>query len=271
MIARVFMLIGMIQLTLYSGAQVRGVKESGATLNADSEASSTLAAQSRTEREWRDTIQNVSKQTINAIHVTFSCAAGAGRVQNDGNGSVDRVLQNATDHSIPPGGSYQARVFEAGDCKATTDAVVYDNDEVEGDPDKVDLIFERRRGAYQALPTVIPLLDEIAVGKSTDAEVIQILKGRISAHSNSGALKSGLTGEELTGESLVFGLAISLLQSQAWLQTPADSTPIRQPHLDELMQKRGMSLEQAHAFVTANKFREWQAELKDHLVSRGQH
>jgi hypothetical protein len=269
MIVRVLTLTGMLQLAACLGAQVVGVTETGAAKVTQTKATANVAGKPQVVREWQNAIQNVSKQEIEALHVTFSCTTEDGRVLSDDNGSVDRVLQNATNHSIPPGGSYQARVMEPGECTSRTDAVVYANDKAEGDADKIDLIFQRRSGAYKALFEVIPLLDEIASGKSSVAEVIQILQDKIRAHSNNGALTSGLSSEELTGESLVFGGTISLLQNHAWLQTPSDSTPNRQPRIQEVMKTNGLSLEQAHAFVTANKYREWQSLLEDHTTPQG--
>lgn len=201
-----------------------------------------------------------------ALHVTFLCTTADGRVHGDDNGSVDKLFQYETDHLIPPGGSYLSKVVEPGDCTSSADAVVYADGKVEGDADKIDLIFQRRSGAYKALSVVIPLLDEIASGGSSATEVIKVLQERIRAHSNGGALTSGLSPEEMTGESAVLGQTMSLLQNHAWLRTPSDSTPNRQPRIQEVMKTNGLSLEQAHAFVTANKYREWQSELKDHTT-----
>ena len=260
MLVRVLMLSGMLQLTVCLGAQVRGISETGAT---------DAAAEIHIVNAKRDVIKNVSGQKIEALHVTFVCTAENGRVETDENGGIDKVFQYDTDHLIPPGGTYVARVIEPGDCTAKTDAVVYANGEVEGDADKIDLIFQRRSGAYKALSVVIPLLDEIASGESSDAAVIRILRDKIGALSYHGPLTVGLSGGEMSGEDLVFGQTISVLKERGWLTTPSDGTPNRQPPVEELMQKNGISLEQAHALVTANKYREWQSALKDHTIAPG--
>jgi hypothetical protein len=230
---RVLMLTGMLQLTVCLDARVPGITESRATAATDTRATADLAGESRLEPEWLNTIHNVSKQEIVALHVTFFCTTEDGRVHSNDNGSVDRVLQNATDHSIPPGGDYQAEVREPADCTSRTDAVEFANGQVVGEADKIDLIFQRRSGAYKALFVVISLLDEIASGKSSGTEVIQSLQNEISAISNDGAINSGLSSGELTAESLVFGAAISLLQTHSPLQTPSDSTPDRQPRIQQ--------------------------------------
>ncbi|MGD0902567.1 MAG: hypothetical protein ABR924_06455 [Terracidiphilus sp.] len=258
MIMRVLILTGMLQLTVCLGAQVTGITETGAIAK--------TAAETQVQREWQNTIQNVSKQEIVALHVTFSCTTEDGRGLSDENGSVDKLLQFETDRLIPPGGSYLSKVIEPGDCTSRTDAVVYANGEVEGDTDKIDLIFQRRSGAYKALSVVIPLLDEIASGQSKASDIIATLRERIQARSNDRSLSFG----EITGEGVVFAGAISLLQNHAWLRTPSDSTANRQPRIEAVMKTRGISLEQAHAFVTANKFREWQSALKDHTTPPGE-
>jgi hypothetical protein len=255
---RVLILTGLLQLTVCLGAQVTGITETGAIAK--------TAAETQVQREWQNTVQNVSTQEIVALHVTFLCTTGDGRVHSDDNGSVDRVLQNATNHSIPPGGSYQAKVIEPGACTSRADAVVYADGKVEGDADKIDLIFQRRSGAYKALSVVIPLLDDIASGKSSAAEVVAVLQDKIRAFSGERDPSLG----DGYGVTLVFGGAISLLQNHAWLETPSDSMPNRQPRVDAVMKTRGISLEQAHAFVTANKFREWQLALKDHTTPPGE-
>ncbi len=256
MIARLFIVTGMLQLTVCASAQVRGITETGAI---------DAAAETGMVNAKRNVIKNVSGNKIEAIHVTFLCTTKDGRVQSDENGGVDKVLQYDTDHLIPPGGTYVAKVIEPGKCTARTDAVVYANGEAEGDADKIDVIFQRRTGAYQALSVVIPLLDDIASGQSEPSDVIATLRGNIQALSND----RSLSGEEITGEGAVFGQTINLLQTRAWLRTPSDGTPNRQARVEDLMQSKGISLEQSHAFVTANKYREWQSALKDHTTPPG--
>jgi hypothetical protein len=257
MIVRVLILTGMFQLTACLGAQVTGIKETGAIRPA--------ADEQQMAGEWRNVIKNVSGREIVALHVTFSCTTEDGRVHSDDNGSVDKLLQYETDRLIPPGGSYLSKVIDPGDCTSKTDAVVYANGEVEGDRDKIDLIFQRRSGAYKALSVVIPLLDDIASGKSPAAEVVAALQHKIRAFSEE---RNPSLGDGY-GITLIFGGAISLLQNHAWLRTPSDSTPNRQPRIETVMETKGISLKQAHAFVTANKFREWQSALKDHLTPPG--
>lgn len=255
---RLLIVAGVLELTVCLGAQVRGVTETGAT---------DAAAETRMANAKRNVIKNVSGKAIEAIHVTFLCTTADGRVQSDDNGGVDKVFQYDTDHFIPSGGTYVAKVIEVGDCTARTDAVVYADGQVEGDADKIDLIFQRRSGAYKALSVVIPLLEDIASGQSKASEVIATLQGNIQALSND----RSLSGEETTGEGAVFGQTINVLKFRGWLRTPSDDTPNRQPRIEDLMQTKGISLEQAQALVTANKYREWQSALKDNLAPRGQY
>ena len=256
MMVRFLIVIGMLQMTVCSGAQVRGITETGAT---------DAATETGIANAKRNVIKNVSGSEIEALHVTFLCTTKEGRVQSDENGSMDKVLQYDTDHFIPPGGSYLSKVAEPGDCTARTDAVVYTNGEVEGDGDKIDLIFQRRSGAYKALSIVIPLLDDVAAGESKPSDIIATLQRNIQTLPNDRSLSYG----EITGESAVFGQTINLLQAHAWLRTPSDSTPNRQPRIEELMHTKGISLEQAQALVTANKYREWQLALEDRTTRPG--
>jgi hypothetical protein len=262
MISRFLILAGMLQIAVGLSAQIAGITDSGASTRA--------ADQSQAEREWRDTIENVSRQDIVALHVTFLCTEGNGRVHRDDNGSMDKLLQYETDRLIPPRGNYVATVFEKGECKSKADAVVYVNGEVEGDPAMIDLIFQRRTGADMALSIVIPLLNQIASGKASSTEITNLLRERIQELSNGRAFTPPLSPGEITGESFVFGETINLLQVHAWLRTPSDSTPNRQPRIQEVMQKKNMSLEQAHAYVTSNKFHEWQSELAQRLSPQGE-
>jgi len=144
--------------------------------------------------------------------------------------------------------------------------VVYGDGDVEGDADKIDLIFQRRTGTYKALSFVIPLLDNIASGKSNAAAVIARLRESIQGLSNDRTLSSG----ETTGESYVLAGTITVLQTPGgWLETPSDRTANRQPRIDDVARKTGASPEQAQAFVTANKYREWRSALEDHTTPPG--
>lgn len=178
-----------------------------------------------------------------------------------------RYCSLATTIQFRPGGSFVSRVIEKGDCPARTDAVVYTDGNVEGDADKIALVFQRRNGAYEALSIVIPLLDAIGSGTSTAAEVSAEMQDKIHALSSNRSLSLG----EGQGGPCIFGSTYSVLRAPGgWLSTPSDGTASRQPPINELAKSKGITLEQAQAFVLANRFREWQLALKDHTTPPGE-
>lgn len=145
--------------------------------------------------------------------------------------------------------------------------MVYTDGNVEGDADKIALVFQRRNGAYEALSIVIPLLDAIGSGTSTAAEVSAEMQDKIHALSSNRSLSLG----EGQGEPCIFGSTYSVLRAPGgWLSTPSDGTASRQPPINELAKSKGITLEQAQAFVLANRFREWQLALKDHTTPPGE-
>lgn len=258
MISRVVLLLGLLQLPLPLSAQASGIRETGAVLAAKGDPSVT--------REWRNTITNVSGQEIVAIHVTFLCTLVDGQIQSDENGSKDNLLQLGMEPLVSPGEIYVAKVWEPGECSSHTDAVVYANNTVEGDEDKIALVFQRRDAAYKALLIVIPLLDEVASGKSTAADFIKELHTK--RFEPAGRKPSEA---EAYAHTLIFGAAISMLRDRAWLATPSDRTENRQRPIKEIMKSKGVSFELAQAFVTANKFREWRAALEGHTTPPEEH
>jgi hypothetical protein len=253
MMSRVVLLIGFLQLTLTSDAQVTGIRETGAI--------ATVAGDSTKTREWRNTITNISNKEIVAIHVTFLCTLTDGYIQSDDNGSKDNLLRFRQEPLAFPGEVFVAKAWSPGDCSSRTDAVVYANNTVEGDEDTIAMVFGRREAAYRALSIVIPLLDEVASGKSSVADVIRVLRTKRLEPAGRKP-----TEGEATADTIIFGGTIGLLENHAWLETPSDRTESRQRPIEELMKTKGMSLEQAHALVTANKYREWRAALEGHTT-----
>jgi hypothetical protein len=208
---------------------------------------------------WQDIIQNHSASPIVALHATFSCNEEDGSRHTDINGSMDSIFQFGHDSAIPPGGSYAASVFGHAQCSGNAvDVVIFADGHIEGDVQKANAMYQRRRGAYMALTITIPLLNTIASQGATPQDVIQILQDRSKTLSND----KTLSGEETVGESFVFSTTITLLKSQFTVRTPSDFTPNRQPHIKDLAKEKNISLQQAHAAVLMNKFMEWKSALE---------
>jgi hypothetical protein len=205
----------------------------------------------------KEVIENHGSSSLVAFHATFHCGRH-GNVFYD----HDPLHFYGKDNAISPEGSFEIQAADPGRCPGGIDAAIFADGHTEGNPAEVDAIFQKRRGTYEAIGLVLPLLDDMAANKRTAAQVVTALRDLDATVRKD----STLDGFERFGMILFFDrLSGTIDTPQGVLPTPTDRTGQGRPTYREVAAKQNITMEQAQATVIAKKLREWRSDLKDFL------
>jgi hypothetical protein len=142
------------------------------------------------------------------------------------------------------------------------DAVIFSDGHSEGDQQGVNDIYERRRGVYDAIIKVLPLLDTIATQGASPTDVADTIHRLYQSLPNDRTI----TGGERLGQGQVYQSIETLLRSQkdiGGLYDPTKYPP--QPSIDEVAKVNGIPREQAHAIVLSTKYQGLKALVEANL------
>jgi hypothetical protein len=217
---------------------------------------------SHTLEGWKIRVDNQYTASIVAIHVYLRCPTTAEHARFGYQFQYDHLFNYGSDKPIAPGGFVELPLPKAPtDCAGGLDAVVFADGHTNGDPEAVQDIYRRRRGIAEALSFALPLVGQVALTKLEPGEAAKALRDKSKTES----LDSSKSGSERLGERYVLLLVARLLEKQHDLLVPSDSTPKKQAGIDETMQTRQMTSEEAHATVLKRKLEEWESDLQGKL------
>jgi hypothetical protein len=249
-------LLALSFMSLSVQAQITSVKESSATQ------SGSLG------NTWQEAIENHGSSSIVALRTAFRCLLKSKRKQKFALQGIVVNVRDALGESysrsvrpIPPGGAVDLSAQDPSQCSGGVDAVIFSDGHSEGDPDSVSALYQRRRGIYSGLTEALQLLDTIANHGANPKDVADIASRR----SDSVGRDQTVDIEERMGQRQLYTRLESLLRSQMDMGVPSDSTPYRQPSIEEVAKANGIPREQAHAIVISKKFQEWKADLEGNL------
>ncbi len=204
--------------------------------------------------QWLEHVHNGGSSPVEALFSSFSCS--------DRGGLSGRVLDSrfnyAGDRSISPAGSSEVAADDPSDCSGGIKAAVFSDGHVEGSYEGLRQIFDQRKGAYEGLGVVIPLLNEVAEGQRTTPQLIGALQSPMNK------LSSVHTPEADGCRFIYFFLKVDWSTQSGELFVPSDGTPANGPDVNEVMKTQRVSLEQARAIVLSRKLKEWRSALEGH-------
>jgi hypothetical protein len=205
---------------------------------------------------WREMIENHSASSTVAMRTTFR--------QRTGNTSIvvawDSVTNYGTTPRIPTGGVGYLFAQDPSKFSGGVDTVIFSDGHSEGDPQGVNQIYERRRADYKAVAQVLPLLDKIVNQEASPTEVADTIH-RFPIP-NDQTISQG----EREGLQQVYMGVESLLRRQGDITGLYD--PTKYPpdqRIEEVTKDKGIPREQAHAIVIRQKYRRFEAFLRDNL------
>jgi hypothetical protein len=214
---------------------------------------------------WQAVIQNHGSSAVMAMRTTFREQPG---IMKDGsiNTAVVVVYDSVTHYGpfppIAPGGTAERAAQDPSKWTGGVDAAIFSDGHSEGDPQGVNDIYERRRGAYNAVVKVIPLLDSIATQGANPSEVADTIHGLYQSLPKDRTI----TDSERLGLGPVYLGVENLLRTQgdiAGLYDPTKYPP--QPGISEVAKVSGIPREQAHAIVISKKYQGLKALLEANL------
>jgi hypothetical protein len=159
---------------------------------------------------------------------------------------------------IPPSGILEIDTEDPSKCTGAVKAAIFADGHVEGGSEELRQLFDRRAGAYSALVYTIPLLNAVATNQQSIQDVINKLNSRLEEARKNFTPKGA-------GEAFVCVIVMDLLKSGRGLHVPSDNTPNRAPKVEDVMNAKGVSRDQARAIVLAQNLQEWRAALEGHL------
>lgn len=214
-----------------------------------------------TSEGWRLRVENRYSSPIVAMHLSINCPKAA-EPYRFYQFQYDR-LYNYGVLSVAPGASFSGLGLrdDAPDCDGGLDAVLFANGYSNGVPDAVQDIYRRRQGIAEALAFALPLVEQVSRHGSNPADVAKTLRDKAKAES----LDASKSTAEKEGWRYALTLTAVLLEKQQDLLVPSDRPPRKQPGIEETMQLRGVTHEQAHAIVLKRKLEEWNADLQGNL------
>jgi hypothetical protein len=206
-----------------------------------------------TEHGWQEVVENQGSSSIVALRTTFQQRVEA----KDGASHTavvvvyDSITNYGTVPQIPPSGIGRHFAQDPSQWSGGVDAAIFSDGHSEGDPAGVSDIYERRRGVYMGLITVLPLLDTIANQGANAATVADTIHRLHQLLPNDRAITSG----QRKGLEQIYAGAESLLRSQrdiVGLYDPSKYPP--QPSINQVAKVNGIPREQAHAIVVMKKY-----------------
>jgi hypothetical protein len=241
--------VAILSSTIGALAQVPGLKEDTAFRPAPSNAN-----------YWLEVVRNQGSSPLEAFFGSFICSS------HSGGGPVviyDSRFDYPGQKSIPPSGSVESVAADPSDCTGGIKAAIYSDGHVEGGSEELTQLFDRRKGAYEGLGEVIPLLNEVAEGQRTTPQLLNQLESLL-------AKGRTLRTPEAAGYDFVYVIARESWKQGGRLHVPSDDTRSRIPGVDDVMKTRGVSLDQARAIVLSQKLKEWRSALEGHTGDPGQ-
>jgi hypothetical protein len=212
-----------------------------------------------TPEAWEVRVENRYSSPIVAMHLSINCPSTPKHARFGFQHQFDHLFNYGADKPLAPGAFYAMSIpSAAADCDGGLDAVVFADGHSNGDPEAVQDIYRRRRGISEALAFALPLLEKVSRQESNPANVAKTLRDKDKTES----LDASKSSAERLGERYVLTLTAVLLERQHDWLVPSDA---RQPGIEEIMQLRSVTHEQAHAIVLKRKLEEWKFDLQGNL------
>jgi hypothetical protein len=210
---------------------------------------------------WNIRVENRYTSPIVAMHESINCPTAA-EYYRFYQFQFDHLFNYGHDRPVAPGGFVGMPLpSTAADCDGGLDAVVFADGHSSGAPEAVKDIYRRRQGTAEGLAFALPLVENVSLAKSSPADAAKTLRDK----SRTESLDASKSSAERLGERNALTLTAWLLEKQHNWLVPSDAAPQKQPGIEETMQLRGVTHEQAHAIVLKRKLEEWKFDLQGNL------
>jgi hypothetical protein len=211
---------------------------------------------------WKIRVENRYSSPIVAMHLSINCPTTSEHARFGYQYQIDHLFNYGSDKPVAPGAFFPISIpSAAADCDGGLDAVVFADGHSNGDPEAVQDIYLRRRGVSEGISFSLPLVEQVSHQGSKPVDVAKTLRDKAKTES----LDASKSTAERLGERYALNSIAWLLEKQeAWL-VPSDAAPQKQPGIEETMQLRGVTHEQAHAIVLKRKLEEWNFDLQGNL------
>jgi len=221
----------------------------------------------RTDKGWELRIHNNAEVSLDAFQIAFRCPGLQDPTVPSYEMHEDTLVSfgNHSTLGIPAGGDRSIPLHnQLYTCQGGVVGGIFEDGTTVDSPigfAGLTFLYGMRQGEYAGLTLAKRIFDQVAAGEVTpeqaaldlDIEKQKLPKGQIADISKS------------LGESSALSFAALLFRKQVGFITPSDSTPERQPKIEDLMEKRHIPREKAHAQIVGEKFRQWMNALKDNL------
>jgi hypothetical protein len=201
---------------------------------------------------WRKVVVNHSASSLVAFSDRFQCPKGGPVVTFD-------ALLYSGDQNLRPGGSVEIKADDPSKCSSAVTAAIFSDDHVEGDPTAVDHLLSTRRGAYKALGEATELLEEVQNKHEPVQQAIDALSNRFQAN---------LSDKTEVGHGYKLGLSIvrrMLTESAVNTVLPSDNDGKNLPLVDDVMNSKGVSRDEARIIVDIQRLNAWRSLLAKNL------
>jgi hypothetical protein len=211
---------------------------------------------------WKLRIENRYSAPIVAMYISYKCPATAEHARYGYAFRYDHLLHYGGDPPIAPGRFLGNTLpTTAGDCDGGVEAVVFADGHSDGDPEAVQDIYRRRVGVSEGIAFSLPLIEQVSLAGAKPADIAKTLRDK----SKTDSLDTSKSSAEKEGERYVLAWVAWLLEKQHDFWVPSDVLPGNQPGIEEIMQARGITREQAHGMVLKRELEEWNADLQGNL------
>ncbi len=215
---------------------------------------------------WRVAVENHTFSSIAAVRTTFQKRTETKIGSTAVNTKIVVVYDSVTNYGnvriIPSGGVGYYFAQAPSEWSGGVDAVIFSDGYSEGDPEGVNEIYERRRGADMAVTEVLPLLDMIANQGARPTEVADTIHRLNQSLPNDRTISDG----ERKELGAIYTGVENLLRNQTdivGLYDPTKYPP--QASIDDVAKVNGITRQQAHAIVISKKYQKYQAFLQENL------
>lgn len=201
-------------------------------------------------------IANESNAPIVAMHFRYGCGDLKTRQL------FDVLVNYGTEHPIP----YQ-KTWTSGfgspeilSCPGGVDAAIFADGHTEGEQKKVEEIYHERRGVYDGIAFVLPLLDAVVRSDTQKEEALLAISNKVAEMGN----KPPDDRPALWGETGLLRVVTDTLEKERPMGIPSDMTPSEQA-VEQVMKNEHLSHASAAAFAIRARLLTWQRDLAGNL------
>jgi hypothetical protein len=207
-----------------------------------------------TKTLWLETIQNTSGSELEAF-LAFSPCGSRGAVLT----VHDARANFLTDRSVLPSESIAIRAAASESCSGAVDGAIFSDGRREGNAEALRVLFERRRGTFDALTDITDWIERSLESEQSSQELsAAVAKGLDKYLTN----KQGDTA--LGYRSVVVVVTQVLERPERNVRTPSDLTASHQPTARDLVMLKGYRSDRAQREALMLRLEEWRHVLEGH-------